>query len=151
MRLTRNFSLQEFGAVPTEYHANVRALALMLEHVRALCGRRPITITSGWRLPRKTGDRSQHLTASAADFSVEGMSTLIVAHRVAAARARGDFPEFGQLICYPYERFHTHLSLANRFSGRTDEILVTVRKSPETYRPWDGWGPVPPNANPPLL
>lgn len=149
MRLTPHFHLLEFGAVPAEHHDHVRTLAIMLEHVRALAGNRPITITSGWRLPRSDTDRSQHLTASAADFSVEGVSTLIVGHLIAAARERSDFPVYGQLILYPYERFHTHLSLANRFSGRTDEILVTVRKSPATYKPWDGWGPVPPNENPP--
>jgi hypothetical protein len=72
---------------------------------------------------------------------------VIIAHRVMEARARGDFPQFGQMIAYPYERFHVHLSLANRHSGKTDELLVCVKKRPERYQPWDGWGPLPRNEN----
>lgn len=147
MKLTPHFSLAEFGAVPPEHRDRVRTLALMLEHVRALCGGRSVRITSGWRLPRKPDDHSQHITGSAADFAIEGVSCVIIAHRVMEARARGDFPQFGQMIAYPYERFHVHLSLANRHSGKTDELLVCVKKSPERYQPWDGWGPLPRNEN----
>lgn len=79
-----HFTLREFGckdgtAVPRAYYPNCQALMHLLEEIRAACGDRPITITSGYRTKshnQKCGGapKSQHLTASAADIKVQGMS-----------------------------------------------------------------------------
>lgn len=80
---TEHFSLREFAcrdgsAVPREYWGNVRALMAELEKIRAVWGR-PIVINSGYRT--KTYNQqcggakaSQHLTANAVDFNVQGVA-----------------------------------------------------------------------------
>ena len=80
---TEHFSLREFAcrdgyAVPREYWGNVRALMAELEKIRAVWGR-PIIINSGYRT--KTYNQqcggakaSQHLTANAVDFNVQGVA-----------------------------------------------------------------------------
>lgn len=95
MRLTRNFSLEEFtrsetavrfgidNALPSELTGNIIRLARWLQVFRnRLCehfGRdMPIIITSGYRGPklnRKVGGKknSYHLLALAADFRVVGL------------------------------------------------------------------------------
>ncbi len=85
--LTKNFSLYEFRQrnpylpVPAKYHQNVLRLAEQLQALRDVVG--PITIRSGWRsLAKNTkiggAEKSQHLTAKAADFVVPGVSKATV-------------------------------------------------------------------------
>jgi hypothetical protein len=80
--LTPSFSLHEFASrgtpVPPEYRANVRRVAENLQVLRDQLGR-AIGIVSGYRTPEHNTSvggktRSQHLTASAADIQVTGLS-----------------------------------------------------------------------------
>ena len=148
-RLSAHFHISEFGVrdpaqIDPDHWANLRLLARLLEHVRAICGHHPVHITSGYR----QGDPKQHGTGSAADFYIDSVGAAPVVRRIRAAMDEGEMPKFGQIICYPYERFHVHLSLPNRFSGRVNEILVCVRKDPEKYARWDGRSELPPDLNP---
>lgn len=78
-----HFKLSEFKckdgtAVPKGYYANCQKLMNLLEEIRAACGNRAITITSGYRTEsyNKKVDgakQSQHLYAAAADIKVSGM------------------------------------------------------------------------------
>lgn len=79
-----HFKLSEFKckdgtAVPAKYYANCQKLMNLLEEIRAACGNRAITITSGYRTEsyNKKVDgakQSQHLYAAAADIKVSGKS-----------------------------------------------------------------------------
>lgn len=82
---TEHFKLSEFKChnwtkVPTEYFGNVQELMFQLEEIRAACGNAAIHIQSGYRTKEYNSNcsgaspRSQHLTASAADIKVNGMS-----------------------------------------------------------------------------
>lgn len=120
MKLSENFHIEEFcvsascpqlvQAVPFEYRAHVETLVLeILQPIRDHLGE-PVTITSGYRplaLNRAIGGSptSQHLTASAADFTT--------------AHLRGLFRELvsrtllvpcGQCIYYPSRGF-IHIAL----------------------------------------
>jgi len=83
MKLTKNFYLHEFSChngqqVPKKYLDNVKELALKLQIIRDVIGK-PMYINSAYR-PTKYNKsiggakRSQHLTASAADITVKGMT-----------------------------------------------------------------------------
>lgn len=82
---TPHFKLAEFKCkdgteVPARHYAGLTRLMALLEEIRAACGDRPITIQSGYRTQshnRSCGGatKSQHLTASAADIKVKGLST----------------------------------------------------------------------------
>lgn len=82
-RLTKNFLLREFrckdgSEVPDEYTDNVKELAKNLQVLRDHL-EKPIRIISAYRTPkynRKVGGarRSQHLTASASDVKIKGMT-----------------------------------------------------------------------------
>lgn len=84
MKLTTNFSLSEFGckdrtAVPQKYIANVTKLAKNLQVLRDHV-KKPIVLNSAYRTPnynRSIGGavQSQHLTASAADIRIAGMTS----------------------------------------------------------------------------
>ena len=79
-----HFKLSEFKckdgtAVPAKYYANCQKLMNLLEEIRAACGNRAITVTSGYRTEsyNKKVDgakQSQHLYAAAADIKVSGKS-----------------------------------------------------------------------------
>ena len=79
-----HFKLSEFKckdgtAVPTKYYGNCQKLMNLLEEIRAACGNRAITVTSGYRTEsyNKKVDgakQSQHLYAAAADIKVSGKS-----------------------------------------------------------------------------
>lgn len=84
MKLTPNFSLSEFGckdgtAVPQKYIANVTKLAKNLQVLRDHV-KKPVVLNSAYRSPaynRKIGGApaSQHLTASASDIRIAGMTS----------------------------------------------------------------------------
>lgn len=84
MKLTKNFSLEEFAckdgtAVPGEFLCNVTKLAQNLQALRDYLGK-PIIINSGYRSPRyntKIGGApgSKHKLAQAGDIRVAGMTS----------------------------------------------------------------------------
>lgn len=84
MKLTPNFSLEEFKcndgtAVPGEFLCNVTKVAQNLQVLRDYV-KKPIIINSAYRSPKynkKIGGavKSQHLTASAADIRIAGMTS----------------------------------------------------------------------------
>ncbi len=87
MQITKNFKLDEFtcrdgSTVPDEYLSNVKKLCENLQILREELGC-PIIVISGYRSLEyntkiKGAKRSQHLTASAADIVVPGMTSLEV-------------------------------------------------------------------------
>jgi uncharacterized protein YcbK (DUF882 family) len=89
VRITEHFSREEFVCadstpVPAEYIANLRRLCIALEELRARWGR-PLRITSGYRTAlynRRVGGarKSQHLTASAADITIDDVNSQLVAN-----------------------------------------------------------------------
>lgn len=82
--LTKNFSLAEFkckdgSAVPAKFLANVTKLAMNLQVLRDHI-KKPIVLNSAYRTPnynRSIGGavQSQHLTASAGDIRIAGMTS----------------------------------------------------------------------------
>lgn len=84
MELTKNFKLAEFKCndgteVPGAFVCNVSKVAQNLQVLRDYV-KKPITINSAYRTPnynRKIGGavKSQHLTASAADIKIAGMTS----------------------------------------------------------------------------
>lgn len=83
-KLTENFDLREFKCkdgteVPAKYACNAKKLAENLQVLRDYL-KKPIVINSAYRTPqynRSIGGatKSQHLTASAADIRVAGMTS----------------------------------------------------------------------------
>jgi uncharacterized protein YcbK (DUF882 family) len=84
MQLSPHFALKEFLSpdspdVPLFVLENLKRLSQRLESVREKLGKRKIIITSGYRTKAhnlKVGGapKSQHLTGSAADIVVDGMT-----------------------------------------------------------------------------
>ncbi len=101
----RNFTLSEMDChdgspVPAEYEANAKEVLRRLQIVRDFFGNRPIKINSGYRTPthnlRERGSpNSQHLTASAADFTVKGYSPAQVRDAIEGLIRVGALPEGG--------------------------------------------------------
>lgn len=108
--LSRNFSLAELTVSDVardlgernrpgaEQLANLRALALGLEQVRAILGNRPITIDSAFRNDRVNEavggvPNSAHAIGLAADFTIAGLSAADAARKLAAS-----WLQFDQLI-----------------------------------------------------
>ena len=101
MKLTPNFKASElfvsesyphlvddWAKIPLAHQNNVRAIVNRLQVIRDILGR-PITITSGYRGPAlnkevKGDPNSYHLTGSAVDFVVSGMSAKAVQSRLDA-------------------------------------------------------------------
>ena len=85
-RLTNNFDLKEFACndsaktdVPAKYVCNAQKVAKNLQVLRDYL-KKPIYINSAYRTPAYNkaiggATSSQHLTASAADIRVQGMSS----------------------------------------------------------------------------
>lgn len=99
MKLTKNFSLKEFGDVPDEYIPNIQELANNLQVVRDFFDA-PIKVTSGYRSPehnKSTGGakNSQHLLGKAADFKVKGIPPEVVTATIAALIRIGAIKEGG--------------------------------------------------------
>ncbi len=101
MHLSKNFHLNEFicrdgSPIPVRYLANVKKLATQLQALRDALGK-PIVINSGYRTPsyNKGAKRSQHLTASAADIRVKGLSPLQLKTRILALIAKGKMLDGG--------------------------------------------------------
>lgn len=79
-----NFQLNEFASkdganMSATVKANILNLIDQLEVIRAACGNKPITITSGYRSRKHNASvggakDSQHINGRAADFKVKGMT-----------------------------------------------------------------------------
>jgi len=133
MQLTNNFSLAEMTVSETadklglanmpasrQHIANLRALAGVMEQVRALWAR-PVQILSAYRAPavnRAVGGvpTSDHANGLAADFRVEGIDGQDVAEVIAASAIR-----FDQLIWYrPSGAVHIGIGAQMRRQVRTN-------------------------------
>ena len=118
MMLSRNFQLAEMTASdaarslridnrPTAEHlANLRALALGMEQVRAILGV-SLTIESAYRNPRvneavRGVPNSAHALGLAADFTAAGLTPLTAARRLQASKLAFDqlILESGRGICH---------------------------------------------------
>lgn len=104
MKLTDNFTIQEFGSkdgapFPDHVLVNVRLLATNLQVLRDELGV-PIRINSGYRSPahnRKVGGakNSQHLRGAAADIVVPGYTPVQVAAAIERLIDEGKMLEGG--------------------------------------------------------
>lgn len=104
MIISPHFSIGEFGcrsgeSVPPEYFDNLRLLCAQLEVIRSALGNRAVRITSGYRSPtwnRGRGQpKSQHLTASAADIRIYGISPTELYGAIKRGIKRGDLRDGG--------------------------------------------------------
>lgn len=141
-----NFYLEEFQrsqmaarmgmpiVIPPEFQPNVERLVdEIMQPLRGYLGR-PIQILSGYRpswLNERVGGakNSQHLTASACDFVVAGMTVASVCRAVAACGVHFDqlIHEFGEWC---------HVSVAPYGSVPRRSILTAVHEAGTTiYRP----------------
>lgn len=138
MRLSANFTLDEFersetaarrgidNRIPADLIPNVqRLVAEILQPFREQ-SRAPITVTSGYRCPELNAiiggsKRSQHMTASAADFRVVDEHPLETASRLAESGLRFDqiIHEFGQWV---------HVSVAAAGTPGRRELLTIDSK-----------------------
>ena len=107
--LTAHFKWEEFDCkdgnkVPQAYWGNLQLLATNLEALRRAVNK-PIQIISGYRSPAHNkavggAKSSQHLTASAADLKIEGLTPKQVANMIEALIASGRMTQ-GGLGVYP--------------------------------------------------
>lgn len=116
-----------YALIPTRYEANANSMLRLAELARQAGGGFPVRVTSwyrpaAWNSLVGGSPHSQHLTASAMDFVPIGEDIRSWFDHV---RQRLPGSEFGQLI---YERSHVHLSLPNRTSGETGEVLLEPRE-----------------------
>lgn len=133
MQLSRHFSLAELTASETaaarglnnqpasrQHMENLRALAAVLEQVRAIWAR-PVEVISAYRSPavnRAVGGvaTSDHALGLAADIRVQGIAGRAVAEAVAASAIR-----FDQLIWYrPSGSVHIGIGARMRRQVRTN-------------------------------
>lgn len=124
-----------WSAIPDAHRANAEAMLTLLQDARVFGGGVPLVVTSWYRSPlvnlANNGSKtSQHLTASAVDFTTIPPGAV----RGVFDRLRVALPpsSFGQLI---FERDHIHLSLPNRANGRTGEVLTEPTEG--TFLPVD--------------
>lgn len=125
--LSTTFDLGTFlepGATPSAaVQGNLRALHALLLTIQRTLGGAPMLVTSGYRDPARNSEvggvpQSQHLSGSAADVVVQGVPLAVVAQRLDAALARGEFT-VGQFVYYPAElapgvnKGHLHVGLPN--------------------------------------
>ena len=107
MKLTANFTLEEFtfsqtatrkgidNAPPAEVVPHLTMVAAGMELVRALCGNRPIRVSSGYRCPalnRAVGgsETSAHVDGWACDFTVAGLTPKEVVRMIAGSKLNYD-------------------------------------------------------------
>ncbi len=140
MKLSKNFSLEEFTASDTatrkgivnqpnaEQVENLKMVASTLEVIRELVGQ-PVHISSGFRCPalnKAAGGslKSAHMEGLAADIWVQGMNAKALAHMIADAGIPMD-----QLI---YEGSWVHVGLALE-TPRNQVLTATFTKGHATY------------------
>lgn len=102
--ITQHFSREEFDChdgtiVPEAYRPFLQTLCENLEILRSHLNR-PILITSGyrteaWNRKQCGAPSSLHLTASAADIKIPGISTSVLAHAINTLIAEGKMKQGG--------------------------------------------------------
>lgn len=116
-----------WSTIPPAHQVNIGRLAVLLEAFRKALGV-PLIVTNGYDAPTVPDPAgrvpdSQHKDGSAADVLAKGLTQLEAYRRVLNAEARGELPDYGQLIFYPFKlqgagSGHLHISLANRDKRR---------------------------------
>jgi zinc D-Ala-D-Ala carboxypeptidase len=127
MQLTTHFALEELTVTTTgldntptsDQRALLLTLAQNMEKVRAICGNRPITVSSAFRsaaVNEAAGGvpNSAHTLCFACDFNVEGLTPFEVCLLLDAAANQGHLA-FDQLI---QEGTWTHASFDKRLRGQ---------------------------------
>lgn len=124
MQLTKNFQKSEFegrsGEIPEDLLKNVQELANNLQVLRDEIGK-PIKIISGYRSPeynKKIGGakKSQHMTASASDIQVDGMTPLEVKQKIENLISSGKMKK-GGVGLYPTFTHYDVRGFNARWSG----------------------------------
>lgn len=114
-----------WNGIPDALFANARDMLALAEQARTAGGDVPVRVNSWYRtlaqnIAARGSSTSQHLTASAMDLSPESDPEQWF-RRLASLLPPSSF---GQLIYYRATSRHVHLSLPNRTSGRTGEVLI---------------------------
>ena len=122
-KITTNFSLEEFkckdgSEIPKNVLPNIIELARNLEVLRTATNK-PITITSGYRSPKynakiKGAKNSQHITGTAADIKVKGMTPKEVALVIEGLIESGKMKQGGVGI-YPSWVHYDHRGIKARW------------------------------------
>jgi hypothetical protein len=128
---TKNFSLSEFHCkdgtkVPKQFYSNLQTLMNQLQIIRDYV-KKPILINSAYRSPAhntKIGGAksSQHLTASAADIVIVGMSARDVQNTLKQLMNAGTIIN-GGLGSYPN---FTHYDIGNPRKWSLNERLLCI-------------------------
>jgi uncharacterized protein YcbK (DUF882 family) len=136
MKLTEHFSLEElthtdhreFDNIPNEAEiANLERLALFLEEVRDVLGKKAITVNSAFRCKQVNDavgskDTSQHRIGCAADIRVAGMTPDEVVKAVIASGIGYD------QIIREFDRW-THISVPNTAGGNPRRQSLIIDRS----------------------
>lgn len=125
VEMTRSNTAARFGVpnVPTGTALeNLKLTASIMEHVREVCGNRPITVSSGFRSSRVNtlvggSASSDHCKGLAVDFNVSGLSVAQV-----VALIRNSDVEFDQLI----DEFGQWVHIG--FGARNRRQILAARK-----------------------
>jgi hypothetical protein len=123
---TTNFKLSEFHCndgtkVPLEYYGNLQKLMENLEYIRTYFGNNSIVITSGYRSPKYNATisgaakNSMHLTASAADFIIDGFSPITINKGIKDMQSRGVLWSGGNGLYYTFN--HYDIGTARNWKG----------------------------------
>lgn len=104
MVLTKNFNLSEFSCkdgsqTPLGVYYNLQKLAIQLQVLRDYIGK-PIKINSGYRSPKynaKIGGvkNSQHILGKAADITIKGFDTGVIAYHLEQLISKGEILQGG--------------------------------------------------------
>ena len=137
-QLTKNFNLSEFRCrdgsdVPDEFMPNVQRLAENLQVLRDHLGK-PIHVISGYRSPkynRKIGGarRSQHMSASAGDIKIKGMTPKEVKEAIEGLISKGEMVQGGVGLYTTFVHYDVRGRKARwKGKGVKDDTLRDARK-----------------------
>lgn len=147
MILTEHFDLWEFlhsdyavrfginNIPPAPALEELRRLANVMETVRAVCGDRPIRISSGYRAPALNSavggsPNSAHVEGRAADFLVVGLDIPETARAITQSVI-----DYDQLI---HEGMWVHLAIPpKKKPGRRGLLRARFTAGRASYTPWD--------------
>ena len=135
-KLTEHFTLEElthtdhreFDNIPNEAEtANLERLALFLEEVREMLGKKAITVNSAFRCKQVNDavgskDTSQHRIGCAADIRVAGMTPDEVVKAVIASGIGYD------QVIREFDRW-THISVPNTAGGNPRRQSLIIDKA----------------------
>jgi len=147
MEITDHFTLEELTWSYTAQRLGIRntpdavalhnlvGLATLLEGVRALCGHRPVHVSSGYRSPALNqavngAAESAHIDGRAGDFRIPGFGT---PREVAERVILSDLP-FDKVILEAESWIH----IQTRDNPRRLAFVATFETGRPTYRAWEG-------------